>query len=237
MLQAPLNVDLCCGYQCAADAILLPFMETCQLHRDVLPALKRLTERAAGEGFDLCVASGFRSFERQLVIWNAKAQGLRPVLDDTGAVVDLSVLGELEKVIAIMRYSALPGGSRHHWGSDLDVYDRNGLTQGDAVQLLPSESEPGGPFYEFHRWLNVQLANGRCEDFYRPYDIDRGGVAPEPWHLSYAPLAQQYQSQFTVDMLSTVIEHADIEFKATILDNLSYLFQRFITLPSPVQAR
>ncbi len=34
--------------------------------------------------------------------------------------------------------------------------------------------------------------------FYRPYAVDRGGVHPEPWHLSYAPLAQQALAAFSL---------------------------------------
>ena len=31
--------------------------------------------------------------------------------------------------------------------------------------------------------------------FFRPYTTDRGGVAPEPWHLSYAPVAARAQAR------------------------------------------
>ena len=33
------------------------------------------------------------------------------------------------------------------------------------------------------------MAAGESYGFFRPYARDRGGVAPERWHLSYAPLA------------------------------------------------
>ena len=203
------------------------------MHEQILAPLQSLTQRAAQQGFELCVASGFRSFERQLAIWNAKAEGLRPVLDDQNKVVNLTTLDELQRVVAIMRYSALPGASRHHWGCDIDIYDRAALVEGTSVQLLPSESAEGGPFYKFHQWLNILLHRGDCEGFYRPYNVDRGGVAPEPWHFSYAPMAADYQSSLTLQVLFEVIDSADIGFKATILDNLPQLFQRFIALPPP----
>lgn len=225
--------DKCCGlteWGAANTAVTLSGQTVCA---QILAPLQSLTQRAAQQGFELCVASGFRSFERQLVIWNAKVEGLRPVLDDQNRVVNMASLNELQRIVAIMRFSALPGASRHHWGSDIDIYDRAALTKGASVQLLPSESAVGGPFYNFHQWLDVLLQRGDCEGFYRPYNLDRGGVAPEPWHFSYAPMAANYQSSLTLQVLFEVIDSADIGFKATILDNLPYLFQRFVVLPPP----
>ena len=40
-----------------------------------------LKAAAAEEGFDLCICSAYRSFDRQRVIWNDKLSGLRSVLD------------------------------------------------------------------------------------------------------------------------------------------------------------
>ena len=38
-----------------------------------------------------------------------------------------------------MRWSAIPGSSRHHWGTDLDVYDAAAVTPDYQVQLTPQE--------------------------------------------------------------------------------------------------
>lgn len=235
MTQTVIAAELCCGFSSPARE-LIPHSKGApedapELLPDVLMSLQRLQKKASGQGFDLVVASAFRSFERQLVIWNAKAEGLRPVLDDANRVVDMAGLSELERVLAIMRFSALPGASRHHWGTDIDIYDRSALADGGRVQLLPSESAVGGVFYNFHSWLDRQLAGGDCEGFYRPYNEDRGGISPEPWHLSYAPLSSRYQASLTVDVLAEAIESAEICFKSTILNNLDLLFKRFIALP------
>lgn len=232
-VQPSLGAEQCCGLiEC--DLIeLAQVLGGGVVHKNILVPLQSLAQRAAQQGFELSVASGFRSFDRQLAIWNAKAEGLRPVLDDHNNAVDLSRLSDLQRVEAIMRFSALPGASRHHWGCDVDIYDRAALAQGQSVQLLPSESEADGPFYAFHQWLDTLLAARDCEGFYRPYNIDRGGIATEPWHFSYAPIATEYQKSLTVSMLAQVIDSSEIGFKATILDNLPQLFQRFIALPSP----
>ncbi|WP_255399450.1 D-alanyl-D-alanine carboxypeptidase family protein [Oceanicoccus sp. KOV_DT_Chl] len=45
------------------------------IHRQALAAFASLQQRAASAGFELQVASAYRSFERQLLIWNGKAEG------------------------------------------------------------------------------------------------------------------------------------------------------------------
>ena len=66
--------------------------------------------------------------------------------------------------------------------------------------------------------------------FYRPYDQDRGGVAPEPWHLSYAPLARQCAQLLTLELLAQQIAATDIALKSVILAHLPEIYNRFITV-------
>jgi len=42
-------------------------------------------------------------------------------------------------VRAILHWSALPGASRHHWGTEIDVIDRAALADGRKAQLIPAE--------------------------------------------------------------------------------------------------
>lgn len=199
----------------------------CKLQSPVIDALLQLVQRAQTAGFELKVASSYRSFERQLLIWNNKARGLRPVLDDQGAVIDLKKLSAREKVFAILRWSALPGASRHHWGTDLDIYDASRISSDYQVQLTVAETQGDGPFAEFHCWLSKEVQRPDC-NFYRPYAFDSGGIAPEPWHLSYAPLAKQYAAALTEDILRAQLTCTDIELKDTILENLSSIYARFV---------
>lgn len=211
------------------DESLLVFSPelNCRLHPETLAAVLDLRARAANFGFDLRIASSFRSFERQLLIWNNKALGLRPVLDSSGEPLDIHRLNEREKVFAILRWSALPGASRHHWGTDLDVYGAVDIDPDYQVQLTVAETQTGGPFADFHRWLDGQLQKN-SHQFYRPYAQDLGGVAPEPWHLSYAPLAKNYAQLFTRDILREQLEVVSLELKETVLEHLDEIFQRFI---------
>lgn len=200
---------------------------SCRVHQQVLDPLYFLEQRAASAGFILKVASSYRSFERQLFIWNNKARGVRPVLNDAGEPIDIHALNERDKVFAILRWSALPGASRHHWGTDIDVYGAAQLDASYQLQLTVEETEGDGPFAEFHRWLSDELAYGNS-DFFRPYGQDRGGVAPEPWHLSYAPLANIFARQFTSELLRQQLEQTEMELKATVLAHLDEIFKRFI---------
>ena len=75
-------------------------------------------------------ASSFRDFERQQLIWNCKFNGERKVHDDEGNLLDLALLDDWQKAQAILRWSALPGGSRHHWGTEIDIFDPDLLSQG-----------------------------------------------------------------------------------------------------------
>ncbi|WIO74690.1 M15 family metallopeptidase [Porticoccaceae bacterium LTM1] len=201
--------------------------EAQQLHSEMLPSLMALQQRAAQCGFTLAVASGFRSFDRQLAIWNAKARGERPVLDYDGNPLNVEKMSPLELVHAIMRWSALPGASRHHWGSDFDVWDRAAVAEDYQLQLVPEEYQDGGPFAPMSRWLDEQMQDERFE-FFRPYRLDRGGIAPEPWHLSYRPLARQFDSVLTPALLVKVLTPVEMALKETVLDNIDFLFERYI---------
>ena len=164
-------------------------------------AFSDLQADARAAGFDLAIASSFRSYQRQLTIWNGKAGGTRIVYDDAGRPIPMAELTRVEQLHAILRYSAIPGTSRHHWGTDLDVYDAAAVRGGYQVQLSPREVAAGGVFDPLHRWLDQRMAAGESRGFYRPYSGDTGGVAPERWHLSYAPLATVCAQQLTAGLL------------------------------------
>lgn len=198
-----------------------------KIHPQMQGALQNLSAKAAAAGFDLRIASGFRSFARQLLIWNNKATGLRPVLDAAGQSIDLSQLSDDEKVFAILRWSALPGASRHHWGTDIDVYDAARMPADYQLQLTLEETQGDGPFAEFHHWLSQEL-HEHPHDFFRPYVAGVGSISPEPWHLSYAPLARIFATQLTEDILRAKLQTTDIALKDSVLKNLGDIYQNYI---------
>jgi len=200
------------------------------LHIEVVAAYRALIKKAAEEGIALRMASGFRSFDRQLAIWNAKARGERPVVDSKGKPLAITTLSEREQVFAILRWSALPGASRHHWGSDVDIWDSAAVGDDYQLQLSPDEYSAGGPFEHCSRWLDALISSGNTE-FCRPYKgSEEDGVAAEPWHLSFRPLATVCERALTPAVLRKLIENTDICLQAVILENLDEIYSRFIRL-------
>ncbi|ROS06123.1 LAS superfamily LD-carboxypeptidase LdcB [Sinobacterium caligoides] len=198
------------------------------LEAETAVAFRELQAEASKSGIEIVIASGHRGFARQKVIWDAKARGERTILDSEGKALECAELSKEELVMAMMRWSAMPGASRHHWGSDFDIYDAQAVPAGYQLQLVPEEYGPGGVFNNLTRWLDERWARGLSEDFFRPYDRDRGGVAPELWHISYRPVATLCQQSLTVECLSSLLRQHEIALGDYCIDNLDSLYRRFI---------
>ncbi|MBF7979978.1 MULTISPECIES: M15 family metallopeptidase [Rahnella] len=198
-----------------------------RLQKAAAGAFAEMQKAAAQAGFNLQPASTFRDFSRQRAIWNGKFRGERPVLDKNSQPVDISTLSAAERCELILRWSALPGASRHHWGSDLDVYDPSLLPEGRTLQLEPWEYEENGYFHRLNLWMSAHM---EAFGFYRPFAQDRGGVAVEPWHLSYRPLAQQCESQLTPEVLISAWQGQDIAGSDWVISEIATIFPRFIAL-------
>lgn len=197
------------------------------VHQQMLQSFLRLQKEAEVAGFDLQIISAFRDYERQLNIWNAKARGERPLLDDEGNTLNYADLSPKEIMFAILRWSAIPGCSRHHWGTDIDVYD--GKTQrAEMVQLVPAECENNGPAAALHDWLDARMMQDSAFDFFRPYKTDRGGVSPERWHLSFYPLSRRYLEACTYSIFKKNIEQSPLLLKEELLSHAEEIYQRFI---------
>jgi LAS superfamily LD-carboxypeptidase LdcB len=196
------------------------------IHHLMLIDFLRLQKAAAEEGFNLQIISAFRDYERQLKIWNLKASGQRQLIDAEERPLDFSSLSPVEIVFAILRWSALPGCSRHHWGTDIDVYDANTQTP-EEVQLVPSETFGEGPSARLHDWLDSRINSNDAFGFYRPYATDRGGVSPERWHLSYYSLSRRYLEAFTPSLFKKNILESDMLLKDVVLEHAEEIYQRF----------
>jgi LAS superfamily LD-carboxypeptidase LdcB len=195
------------------------------IHKDMKHNFVALQDATKEQGFELKIASGYRSFDRQLSLWNNKFSGKTVLKTKTGEIVKSKDLSEHQLIYQILLYSALPGASRHHWGCDIDVYAPNLLAENEQLQLETWEYERDGPFDELSQWLRL---NAHSYGFYLPYASFEGGVAFEPWHLSYLPLAQKYQQAFNINKLANVIKLSNILGKKIILENLDEIASRFI---------
>lgn len=195
------------------------------LHPAVIEPFLALREAAAREGIELAICSGFRDFEAQCRIWNLKYRGERPCYDARGNVRDHATLGAGEVIDAILAWSALPGASRHHWGCDIDVIDRAALPPEYRVRLLPDEAEPGGVFRRVHLWLEDNSARF---GFFRPYREYRGGVYPEPWHLSYAAVGVPAMALLSEELIAAAIRTSDMLGAEAVLQRLPEIFRSHV---------
>ncbi|HEY6132244.1 MAG TPA: M15 family metallopeptidase [Halioglobus sp.] len=217
------------------DTHLVTLSDGHRLQDEAARAFAALQADARKAGFELAIASSYRSFSRQLAIWNAKVSGVRPVYDDQDRPVNLEYLSPEEQLRAILRFSALPGTSRHHWGTDLDVYDAAAVSPDYQVRLSVQEVAEGGVFDPLHCWLDTRMAAGQSQGFYRPYGTDRGGIAPERWHLSYAPLsvgcAMQLHSEILTSCWNCEDDTEEILLRAEIEADLPGIMARYVVVP------
>ncbi|MEM9001870.1 MAG: M15 family metallopeptidase [Bacteroidota bacterium] len=146
------------------------------LRQEAHDAFVTMKKAAYNDGFDIQMVSSYRDFYRQQSIWERKY--IRYTEDE-----GLSPLDAIDKIIA---YSTIPGTSRHHWGTDIDIIDGYPKTSGDV--LVPEKFEKDGPFEDFKLWLD---GHSEKYGFYLVYTNDpkRKGFKYEPWHYSYAPLS------------------------------------------------
>jgi LAS superfamily LD-carboxypeptidase LdcB len=197
----------------------------CALHKHVSTPFSNLRRAALADGFDVVPHSSFRDFSRQLIIWNGKFSGERPVYDASGQLIDIFGLAPMERIEAILLWSALPGASRHHWGTDVDLIDRNATSPGYQVLLTPEEFEPNGPYAALGLWL---AANADRFGFFRPFRGVLSGVQPEPWHFSFAPVAETARRALTPAVLRKAIATAPLLGKEEVLSRLDELHARYI---------
>jgi LAS superfamily LD-carboxypeptidase LdcB len=197
----------------------------CTVHAAAAGAFLALRAAAKQAGFDLKPLSSFRDFDRQRAIWNAKYRGERPALDARGRPVAMAGLAPGERVETILLWSALPGASRHHWGTDVDVADGAVIAAGYEPRLQVDEFRRGGAFAQLSAWLGGHMHRF---GFYRPYTRRGHGVQPEPWHLSFAPVSRGALPAMTAELLAEAIRGAGVDGEAEILARLPSIVARYV---------
>jgi LAS superfamily LD-carboxypeptidase LdcB len=156
------------------------------LREETLFAFLKMQEAAKTDGVNLKIVSGTRNFAYQKDIWNSKWVGA--ILVD-GKNLSKSIPDYKKRFEKILEYSAAPGTSRHHWGTDIDVNDTSVAyfksTQGD----------------EIYNWLSK---NAEKFGFCQPYNektLRKNGHNEEPWHWSYKPLSKDFTNKY-VELIS-----------------------------------
>ncbi|MBU2978900.1 M15 family metallopeptidase [Alteromonas sp. C1M14] len=196
------------------------------IHKEVKPAWQALQSAAHNDGIDCQLISSYRDFHRQLAIWNRKWRGDATLFDTDGEIIEHSQLSDNEKIDAILTWSALPGGSRHHWGTDIDVYDKRSVDNwSQNFDLVDAEYRENGPCYALACWLDKNLHEF---GFARPFMENKGGVAVELWHLTHSQCASEFEHARNIEQLERVLSEADMEGKAAVLSRLDELYHRYV---------
>ncbi|MCY7296360.1 M15 family metallopeptidase [Alteromonas sp. a30] len=196
------------------------------LHPATHEAFLAMRQAAKNDGICIDIASSYRSVERQLAIWNAKWEGKRMLYQRDMTPVNAHDLSDEEKLHCILTFSALPAASRHHWGTDLDVYDAQAMAKaGLDLELVESEYIGDGPCAPLHHWL---LEHANTFGFSFPYAEDKGGIAKEPWHISHTIEAQRYMAALTLTELEKHIQNMPILGKESILQHLPLIYRQYV---------
>ena len=145
-------------------------------------AFRAMHAHAKRDGISLKIISASRSFYHQKSIWEGKWTGKRRV----GGVRNIkrSIKNPTKRALKILEYSSMPGSSRHHWGTDIDL---------NAFNNRYFERGAGKKVYS---WL---VKNAPRYGFCQPY-TPKGTTRPhgyneEKWHWSFKPLASSYTQQ------------------------------------------
>lgn len=196
-----------------------------QCHHEALVPLAKLIRQSEIDGIPLRVVSSYRSFEHQLAIWNRKFnENIQLNLPDGGSI-DSQSLSETERVAAILHYSALPGTSRHHWGTDFDVFDAAEIDCGYKVQLIEEEFSAQGPCGNLNLWLDENLTSF---GFFKPYSEFIGGYQCEPWHISLQAFSEAPIKNFPIQLLADTLEKSEIGGKKIILSQLDEIVETYV---------
>ena len=164
----------------------------------------QMKNAAKKEGINIKIVSGYRSFQRQKLIWNKKylnnqKQGLNPI----------------ENINKIIQYSTIPGTSRHHWGTDIDI---NGFDK-----YFDGTNEKANREY---KWLTKNAPKfGFCQVYSEKKIGGRlTGYNEEKWHWSYMPIANQLLKDY-----KKLISYSDIiDFSACEFAEELNIFEEFV---------
>lgn len=139
-------------------------------------AFLKMHAAAQEAGISLQIISATRNFNYQKRIWERKWNGQTLLEGKTDA---RTIEDPAERAKEILRYSSMPGTSRHHWGTDVDF------------NSLSNEYFSHGKGLKEFNWLNQNAAAfGFCRSYTEKGPSTRqSGYEEEKWHWSYTPLS------------------------------------------------
>ena len=150
------------------------------LHSETYEAFKQMYEHALRDSIHLVIRSATRNFDQQKTIWEKKWNGVTNLSSGRSAA---DIPDEKQRCLEILKYSSMPGSSRHHWGTDIDL---------NAFNNQYFESGEGKSTYD---WLVSHAATyGFCQPYCEKNIQRPTGYEEEKWHWSYMPLSKRLTS-------------------------------------------
>jgi LAS superfamily LD-carboxypeptidase LdcB len=152
------------------------------IRKTVYQAFKKMADDAARDGIKLIIVSGTRNFEEQKLLWENKWTGKTEV---NKKKLNIEIFDSVDKAMEILTYTAMPGTSRHHWGTDIDI---------NSTDTSYFKSNTGRKVFD---WL---VKNASQYGFCMPYNYFNAkrpfGHEEEYWHWSYLPLAKVFLNNY-----------------------------------------
>ena len=150
--------------------------QTYYLHNKTWAAFQKMANAAQKDGVKLILRSATRNFNRQKQIWEGKWTGSRRI--EGGVNAAKKYPDPKTRALKILLYSSMPGTSRHHWGTDIDLNNFNNsyFEKGEGLKI--------------YTWLQLNAATyGFCQPYTKKGEKRPNGYEEERWHWSYLPLA------------------------------------------------
>jgi D-alanyl-D-alanine carboxypeptidase len=147
------------------------------LRKEVYEAFLKMSAAALKDSIQLSIVSATRTFDYQKEIWENKWTGVTPV---DGKKLHLHIKDAIKRAQKILEYSAPPGFSRHHWGTDFDL---------NSTEPEYFETEEGLKVYQ---WMQIHaLEFGFCQSYTAFSNQRPRGFSEEKWHWSYFPTSEK----------------------------------------------
>jgi len=179
------------------------------LRIDAYEAFLRMHGAAKKDGIALVIRSATRNFDYQKGIWEGKWTGARAI--ENGKDASKAYPNPKERALKILEYSSMPGTSRHHWGTDMDL---NAFT---------NEYFEAGEGLKIYEWLAAHAAGyGFCQPYSPKGEARPYGYNEEKWHWSYLPVARPltaFAKEKLKDEMITGFQGAEVAAEIGVVKN------------------
>jgi len=175
------------------------------LRKETYEAFQAMHKAALADGINLRIVSATRNFYSQKSIWEGKWTGQRKI--ENGKDASQVYPEPKQRALKILEYSSMPGSSRHHWGTDIDL---NQLTNAWFER---------GEGKKIYAWLTE---NAVSYGFCQPYSAGRPyGYNEERWHWSYMPLSRPltaFAEHFMRDTMISGFKGAEVASEIGVVE-------------------